>query len=102
MRILKKLISFTGYLLFFCSYFYVLFINLFYAFASSSDNDILKPLIVSAALAAFLPGTICWQYNYIGKLEKRLEELQSILFDKLPRTKKTRFHNKFLTLSLCL
>lgn len=90
MRILKKLISFTGYLLFFCSYFYVLFINLFYAFASSSDNDILKPLIVSAALAAFLPGTICWQYNYIDKLEKRLEELQSILFDKTPKNQKDK------------
>lgn len=74
-RRLKKVIRTIGNLLFFCGYFYILFINLGYAFLmdANSKGDVVLDLLVAAAIAGLLPGIICWQHHYIEEVEKDIE-----------------------------
>lgn len=73
MKIIKKCIISIGYILFFCIYFYVVFINFFNnAAINSTSIEIIKLLIWAAIFAAFLPGLICWQDYRIRKLEDQI------------------------------
>lgn len=75
-RRLKKVIRAIGYILFFCGYFYVLFINLGCAFLMDAESkaDVIQALLVAAAIAGLLPGIICWQHHYIEGLEKEVDK----------------------------
>ncbi len=82
-RILKKILPIIGYTLFFCGYFYILFVNLTYSFsatiAAEAHSSSLKAVLVSFTIAVMLPGIICFQHHRIGKLEKRLRESDDII-----------------------
>ena len=76
-RRLKKVIRAIGYVLFFCGYFYILFINLGCAFLMDAESkaDVIQALLVAAAIARLLPEIICWQHHYIEELERKIENM---------------------------
>lgn len=75
---LKKVLLVLGYGIFWCGYFYVLFVSMVCAFSLSAETrmDAVKALLVSLVNAAGLPGVICYQRYRIGKLERRIKELE--------------------------
>lgn len=80
MKTFKKFAAAIGYVLFFCGYFYVIFINFLCPADISTKAAAIKSLVLAFTMATFRPGIICFGYHYIRKLEKRVDELESILF----------------------
>ena len=78
-KIFRKLLSAIGYIVFFCGYFYILFINLVCGYLSyivTTRWNVIKILLLSFVLATGLPGVICYQHHKIYKLEEEIEKIE--------------------------
>ena len=73
MKTFKKFAAAIGYVLFFCGYFYVIFINFLCPADISTKAAAIKSLVLAFTMATFRPGIICFGYHYIRKLEKRVD-----------------------------
>lgn len=71
---LKKIVSWGGYIIFFVTHFYVLFVNLAHSFLLFVDSFAAKIFVVAvaAAFSALMPAIICCQHHRIKELEDGL------------------------------
>ena len=75
---MKKVLAASGWGLFFCGYFYLLFTALVFAFLDGARTraDVLQVLLLALFIAAGPLVTIFCQHRKIGRMEKYIEVLE--------------------------
>lgn len=72
----------AGYMLFCGTYSYVIFMNFISIPEFDTRTDAIKYFLITIVIAISLPVMLCWQWHYINKLEKKIDELENKIEDK--------------------